>query len=73
MDITAIKQRACVGKQRYSDKARAKQVARKTGPKQGIRAKAYRCVFCPNYHVGHDLSRRAVDRLSLASLIPQHT
>lgn len=46
-------QRSCTEKKQYYSKLLAKQSARRVPPRDGRRAKVYRCHFCNAYHVGH--------------------
>lgn len=42
----------CIGKQRYPRKADAKRAARRVEQNFG-RMRAYRCVHCGSFHIGH--------------------
>jgi hypothetical protein len=58
IDKDWLRWRSCTSKHRHNLKAEADLAAHRTPKKNGRRAKAYRCEYCPGWHVGHDFSAR---------------
>lgn len=62
--VEAIRQRACEGKTKYGPvAARNLAVAARS---RGEELQAYRCIFCPSWHLGHPMSWDHVRKLAKA-------
>jgi len=45
---------ACEGKRHYTSEREARLIARRFGATVGARLRPYRCLFCRDWHIGHD-------------------
>lgn len=66
VNVDAVRQRTCGDKRRYRTRWGARHAAERRSQASGDTIRAYRCPFCPSFHIGHVPSMESLEALAEA-------